>query len=968
MLETLGYTTLEELIEETIPDVIRHKSKLLISDPISEANMRARFEEAGAMNGTAKSFIGLGYHNCNPPAPIIRDVLLNPGWHTQYSPYQAEISQGRLQSLLNFQTMVTDLTALEVANSSLLDEGTAACEAVSLMINATKKRKVVFLDEKLHPQTIACIKTRAQFKDIELVITNREEMVKQVDKNTIGVVTQYPDTEGTLTNLSQLVDATHSAGGLVSVASDLLALSVIKPPGEYGADVCFGSAQRLGIPMYLGGPSAAFFATKKAYQRQVPGRIVGVSKDADGKTALRLSLQAREQHIRREKATSNVCTAQALLANGAAMWGVYHGPEGMIEIAEGIHDATCIIAHGAEIAGYKVLNDAFFDTIKIDVGLDKEYVLQRATEMDINLRSYPNESCIGVALDDTVTSEDLNKILAALNCPLAVEDLNAIDVDQIDQLSFNQAMPEIVRTSKFMEHENFHKVRSELELVRYIKELERTDLSMVHSMIPLGSCTMKLNAASQLEYLQMPGFARAHPFAPENQQRGWSMIFRELEQDLAEITGYDKVSLQPNSGAQGEFAGLAAISAFHKSRGDHDRVECLIPTSAHGTNPASATMAGLKVRPIKVNPDGSINMTSLKDSLNKYSGSVNSIMVTYPSTFGVFDEDIAEICALVHEKGGQVYLDGANMNAQSGLCRPGKYGADVSHLNLHKTFAIPHGGGGPGAGPIGVRAHLAPFLPSHPITPFYNHETSLGTISAAPFGNAGVLPISWAYIKMLGAQGVKKSSEVAILNANYMRKRLEGHYNILFVGSKGNCAHEFIIDIRPFKKTAGINGVDVAKRLMDYGFHAPTMSWPVADTLMIEPTESEAKGELDRYCDALIAIRREIADIENGVASRDNNLLKNAPHTMQTTMSDSWTRPYSRQEAAFPSQHQNGANKFWPLVSRLNDKLGDTNLVCTCPPMESYTVWSGEVKTAISNTATFSAHYATDANKTLSLS
>ena len=938
MLEELGYVTVEDLIEETIPDVIRHKKPLYIGNPISEAEMQRRFEEAAAMNGTAKSFIGLGYHNCHSPAVIVRDVLLNPGWHTQYSPYQAEISQGRLQSLLNFQTMVADLTALDVANSSLLDEGTAACEAVSLMINATKKRNVVYLDEKLHPQTIACVKTRAQFKEIELVVTSRAKMVDMVDKNTIGVVTQYPDTEGTLTNLDTLVEATHAQGGLVSVASDLLALSMIKAPGEYGADVCFGSSQRLGIPMYLGGPAAAFFATKKKYQRMVPGRIVGVSKDADGKTALRLSLQAREQHIRREKATSNVCTAQALLANGAAMWGVYHGPEGMTEIAEGIHDATCIIAYGARLAGHTVENEAFFDTIKINVGYDKEYVLSRATEMDINLRNYPNEQCVGVALDDTVTTEDLDKILTALNCPLAVDDLNTVDMDQIDQLNFAQVLPELKRTSKFMEHENFHKVRSELELVRYIKELERTDLSMVHSMIPLGSCTMKLNAASQLDYLSMPGFARAHPFAPSQQQKGWNMIFRELEQDLAEITGYDKVSLQPNSGAQGEFAGLAAISAFHKSRGDIDRTECLIPTSAHGTNPASATMAGLKVRPIKVNPDGSINMASLKESLAKYSGSINSIMVTYPSTFGVFDEDIAEICGLVHEQGGQVYLDGANMNAQSGLCRPGKYGADVSHLNLHKTFAIPHGGGGPGAGPIGVRAHLAPFLPSHPITPFYNHDSSLGTISAAPYGNAGVLPISWAYIKMLGAEGVKKASEIAILNANYMRKRLDGHYNILFVGSKGNCAHEFIIDIRPFKKSAGISAVDVAKRLMDYGFHAPTMSWPVADTIMIEPTESEAKGELDRYCDALIAIRREIAQIEEGLAARDNNLLKNAPHTMQTTMSDEWTKPYTRKEAAFPSSHQNGANKFWPLVSRLNDKLGDTNLVCTCPPMESYTV------------------------------
>ena len=887
------------------------------------------------MNSPVKSFIGLGYHNCHTPAPILRDVLMNPGWHTQYSPYQAEISQGRLQSLLNFQTMVTDLTGMDIANSSLLDEATAACEAVTLMINSTKKRNRVILDEKLHPQTIACVKTRLQFHNAEVIVCSRHEMINYMNDRLVGVVTQYPDTEGTITNLDDLVIQTHANGGLVSVASDLLALSLIKPPGEYGADVCFGSSQRLGIPMYLGGPSAAFFAAKKQFARKVPGRIVGVSKDAEGKTALRLSLQAREQHIRREKATSNVCTAQALLANASAMWGVYHGPEGITDIAQSIHDATVVVAHGAKLAGYKVCNNAFFDTIKIDVGYDKEYVLSKALDMGINLRNYTNENCVGVALDDTVTTEDIDKILIALGCPIAVDDFNALDLDNCDQLSLTQS-PDLKRTSDFMTHENFRKVRSELELVRYIKELERSDLSMVHSMIPLGSCTMKLNAASELEYLSMPEFANSHPFAPNDQNKGWNMIFRELERDLAEITGYDKVSLQPNSGAQGEFAGLAAICAYHKSRGEHDRTACLIPTSAHGTNPASATMAGLDVRPIKVNTDGSINLESLKQALNKYDGTINSIMVTYPSTFGVFDEDISEICGLVHERGGQVYLDGANMNAQSGLCRPGKYGADVSHLNLHKTFAIPHGGGGPGAGPIGVRAHLAPFLPSHPVMQFPNHDTALGTISAAPYGNAGVLPISWAYIKMLGATGVKKASEVAILNANYMSNRLKGHYNILYTGSKGMCAHEFIIDIRPFKKTAGVNAVDVAKRLMDYGFHAPTMSWPVADTLMIEPTESEAKGELDRFCDALISIRQEIAEIENGVAARDNNVLRHAPHTMKTMIASEWDRPYTRETACFPASYQTAANKFWPLVSRLNDKYGDTNLVCTCPPMDAY--------------------------------
>lgn len=936
MMKTVGVGSMEELIENTVPNQIRHLEELRISDPISENEMRARFEEAAKMNDDAKSFIGLGYHNCHTPAPILRDVLMNPGWHTQYSPYQAEISQGRLESLLNFQTMVTDLTGLDVANSSLLDEATAGCEAVTLMINASKKnRNVILLDEKLHPQTITCIKTRTQFHNIKIEVCSKDEMVEKMNSKLVGIVTQYPNTEGNIIDMTGLVEATHENGGLVSVASDLLALSMIKPPGEYGADVCFGSSQRLGIPMYLGGPAAAFFVAKKKFQRQVPGRIVGVSVDADGKKAYRLALQAREQHIRREKATSNVCTAQALLANGAAMWGIYHGPEGMTEIAEGVHHAAVVVAHGIKLAGYKVTNEAFFDTLKIDVGYDKEFVLSKACSMGINLRNYPGENCVGVALDDTVTTEDIDTILSSFGCPIAVDDFNEVDLDECERLTI-QNHDGLTRKSEFMTHENFKKIRSELELVRYIKELERTDLSMVHSMIPLGSCTMKLNAASELEYLAMPEFAGSHPFAPTEQMRGWNMIFHELERDLAEITGYDKVSLQPNSGAQGEFAGLAAISAYHQSRGDTDRKNCLIPTSAHGTNPASAAMAGLNVRAVKVNPDGSINLNSLKENLAKYSDSINSIMVTYPSTFGVFDEDISEICGLVHEQGGQVYLDGANMNAQSGLCRPGKYGADVSHLNLHKTFAIPHGGGGPGAGPIGVRAHLAPFLPSHPVMPFHNHDTALGTISAAPYGNAGVLPISWAYIKMLGSHGVKKASEVAILNANYMRCRLEGHYNILYIGSKGNCAHEFIIDIRPFKKTAGISAVDVAKRLMDYGFHAPTMSWPVADTLMIEPTESESKSELDRYVDALIHIRNEIGEIESGKYSKTDNVLKNAPHTMSHMVADEWQRPYSRTQACFPSHHQTPANKFWPLVSRINDKYGDTNLVCTCPPMETY--------------------------------
>lgn len=936
MLNKLGLNTLDELIAMTIPEKIRMRNALMVDEPITEADIRDRFENLAKLNQPVKSFLGMGYHNCVTPAPILRDVLMNPGWHTQYSPYQAEISQGRLQSLLNFQTMVSDLTGLAVANSSLLDEATAACEAATLMINAGRNKKNrIIIDEKCHPQTLSCLLTRGQFHEFDLIICAKDDMEAYMNKKTAGIVVQYPDTEGNIVSMEELTRKTHEVGGLVAVGTDLLSLAMIKSPGDFGADVAFGSSQRLGIPMYLGGPAAAFFSTKKEYARLVPGRIVGVSKDAQGQPALRLSLQAREQHIRREKATSNVCTAQALLANASAMWGVYHGAEGVTEIAESIHHATLLLAHGARLAGHKVLNESFFDTIKIDVGFDKNFILDNAERKGINLRDYKGESAIGIALDDTVTSHDLNNLLYILGSPKQVDEMNEIDIDQLEQ--DNLGNTEHSRTSSFMQHEVFKKVRSELELVRYIKELERVDLSMVHSMIPLGSCTMKLNAASELEYLAMPEFQNSHPFAPEYQTRGWTRIFEELEQDLAHITGYDKVSLQPNSGAQGEFAGLAAINAYHRYNGEGNRKICLIPTSAHGTNPASAKMAGLDVKPIKVNTDGSINMDSVKTELRKHSGNVSSIMVTYPSTFGVFDEDISDLCGLVHDVGGQVYLDGANMNAQMGLSQPGKYGSDVSHLNLHKTFAIPHGGGGPGAGPIGVRAHLAPFLPSHPIHKTMHHQSSLGTISAAPYGNAGVLPISWAMIKLLGNSGLKKSSEIAILNANYMRKRLEDHYKILFTGKQGMCAHEFILDVRPFKKTAGIEAVDIAKRLMDYGYHAPTMSWPVANTLMIEPTESESKNELDRYCNALIKVREEIAAIENGKLDRKNNMLKNAPHTMDVSLSDEWNYPYSRKSATFPANWQTNSNKFWPSVSRLDDQFGDKNLVCSCPPMDSYT-------------------------------
>lgn len=935
MLNKLNLNTINDLISLTVPEQIRMQSPLRVDDAITEADMRARFEEIAKMNLPVKSFLGMGYHNCHTPAPILRDVLMNPGWHTQYSPYQAEISQGRLQSLLNFQTMVTDLTGLDVANSSLLDEATAACEAATLMLNAGRnKRTRLIVDEKCHPQTISCILTRGQFHNVETVICSKREMEGYLNKNTAGIIVQYPDTEGNIVNLADLTNKTHDVGGLVSVGTDLLALSLIQAPGDFGADVAYGSSQRLGIPMYLGGPAAAFFSTKKKYARLVPGRIVGVSKDSQGKPALRLSLQAREQHIRREKATSNVCTAQALLANASAMWGVYHGPEGVTEVAESIHHATLILAQGARLAGHKVLNKAYFDTIKIDVGFDKNYILENAERKGINLRDYKGETAIGIALDDTVTSHDLNNLLYILGSPKQIESFNEMDIDQCEQDFLGNT--EHLRTTKFMQHEVFKLVRSELELVRYIKELERTDLSMVHSMIPLGSCTMKLNAASELEYLAMPEFQNSHPFAPDYQTRGWTHIFDELEKDLARITGYDKVSLQPNSGAQGEFAGLAAINSYHKYNGESNRKACLIPTSAHGTNPASAKMAGLDVKAVKVNNDGSINMESLKHELRQCGGNVSSIMVTYPSTFGVFDEDISEICGLVHDVGGQVYLDGANMNAQMGLAQPGKYGSDVSHLNLHKTFAIPHGGGGPGAGPIGVRSHLTPFLPSHPIhrTPY--HKSSLGTVSAAPYGNAGVLPISWAMIKLLGGSGLKKSSEIAILNANYMRKRLEDSYKILYTGKYGMCAHEFILDVRPFKKTAGIEAVDIAKRLMDYGYHAPTMSWPVVNTLMIEPTESESMHELDRYCDALIQIRAEIAEIENGNLDKTNNMLKNAPHTMEFSLKEHWDHPYSRQLATFPSNWQSNSNKFWPSVSRLDDTYGDKNLICSCPPVDSY--------------------------------
>ncbi|KAM8961978.1 glycine dehydrogenase (decarboxylating), mitochondrial [Pelodytes ibericus] len=931
MMQVVGVESIDELIDKTVPGSIQLSRPLKMDDPVCENEILETLHNIARKNKLWRSYIGMGYYNCSVPQTIVRNLLENSGWVTQYTPYQPEVSQGRLESLLNYQTMVCDLTGMDVANASLLDEGTAAAEAMQLCHRHNKRRKF-YVDSRCHPQTIAVVQTRANYIGVTTELLLPEEMDFS-GKDVSGVLFQYPDTNGKVEDFTQLVDLAHQNGTLACCATDLLALCILRPPGEFGVDIALGNSQRLGVPLHYGGPHAAFFAVKENLVRMMPGRMVGVTRDAAGKEVYRLALQTREQHIRRDKATSNICTAQALLANMAAMFCVYHGPNGLKHIARRVHNATLILAEGLKRAGHQLHHDMFFDTLKIHCGCPTREVLDRAAQRQINLRAYSDDS-LGISLDETVTERDLDDLLWVFGCESSAE----LVAESMGEESKGILSTAFKRTSKFLAHQVFNSYHSETNIVRYMKRLENKDISLVHSMIPLGSCTMKLNSSSELTPITWPEFANIHPFVPLDQSLGYQQLFKELERDLCEITGYDKISFQPNSGAQGEYAGLAAIKAYLNGKGEHHRSVCLIPKSAHGTNPASAQMAGMKIQPVEIDKNGSIDLAHLKAMVDKHKDNLAAMMITYPSTNGVFEEDIRDVCDLIHKNGGQVYLDGANMNAQVGLCRPGDYGSDVSHLNLHKTFCIPHGGGGPGMGPIGVKRHLAPYLPSHPVIalPQDTDAQPLGTISAAPWGSSAILPISWAYIKMMGAKGLKHASEIAILNANYMAKRLENHYKILFKGSRGFVAHEFIIDTRPFKKSANIEAVDVAKRLQDYGFHAPTMSWPVTGTLMIEPTESEDKAELDRFCDAMINIRQEISEIEEGRMDSRINPLKMSPHTLHCIASSSWDRPYSRETAAFPLPFVKPENKFWPTIARIDDIYGDQHLVCTCPPMEVY--------------------------------
>lgn len=932
MLDTLGFKSLDELTDKAVPKKISLSKQLDIEEPVSEYELINRIRKIAERNKIWRSYIGMGYHNCCVPHTIMRNIFENPGWTTQYTPYQPEVAQGRLEGLLNYQTMVTELTGLEVANASLLDEGTAAAEALSLCYRQNKRQKLL-VSNLLHPQTISVVQTRCQ----SLGLTVEVNDVFEVDfssREYAGVLVQYPDTEGNVHDFSAVSEQAHSHGTLVCCATDLLSLTLLRPPSEFGADIAVGTSQRLGVPLGYGGPHAGFFACNQSLVRLMPGRMIGVTRDAAGRDGYRLALQTREQHIRRDKATSNICTAQALLANMAAMFAVYHGPQGLKDIATKIHNFALVLYYGLKEDNNMIPNSLFFDTLRIEPKLDPDEIKQRAAEKQINLRYYEDGS-IGVALDETVTFQDINDLFYIFGAPQKIE--NLLDISAVRDVSISKS--QFKRTSPFLTHPVFNSHHSETRIVRYMKKLENKDISLVHSMIPLGSCTMKLNSTTEMMPCSFKHFTDIHPFAPLEQSLGYHQLFAELEKDLCAITGYDKISFQPNSGAQGEYAGLRAIQCYHEALGDTHRDVCLIPVSAHGTNPASAQMAGMRVEPVKVRQDGTIDVEDLQSKAEKFKNRLSCFMITYPSTNGVFEETVADMCDIIHKNGGQVYLDGANMNAQVGLCRPGDYGGDVSHLNLHKTFCIPHGGGGPGMGPIGVKSHLVPFLPGHPVVnPLGENSTSYGVVSAAPFGSSAILPISWAYIKMMGPRGLRKATQVAILNANYMSKILEPYYITLFKSSTTNLvAHEFIIDIREFKKTANIEAADIAKRLMDFGFHAPTMSWPVAGTLMIEPTESEDKQELDRFCEALITIRQEIRDIEEGRLDIRVNPLKMAPHTQLQVINTSWERPYTREQAAFPADFVKPDHKIWPTVARIDDMYGDKHLVCTCPPiLEEY--------------------------------
>jgi glycine dehydrogenase len=936
MLETIGYDSLDELIETAVPEAIRLDRPLDIPPPVSEYEALNELREIMAENRVFRSYLGMGYHGTITPPVIQRNILENPGWYTAYTPYQAEISQGRLEALLVFQTMVMDLTGLDIANASLLDEGTAAAEAMAMAQAAAKGKRTKFLvSDACHPQTIDVVRTRARARGWEIVVGDHRDF--HYDDDVFGVLVQYPATDGALFDYGEVVAGAHDAGALVVVAADLLSLALLSPPGDWGADVVVGSTQRFGVPMGYGGPHAAYFATSEKYKRQMPGRIIGVSKDSRGQDAYYMALQTREQHIRREKATSNVCTAQVLLAVIAAMYAVYHGPDGLRKIAGRVHRLTHALAGALEKLGHTIVHKPYFDTLRVEVGEGRvDAILHAAHEAHINLRVL-DEFTLGVALDETLQIRNLVELVTAFAAggegdPPARQTIEGWIHEAGDEAHPDFPAP-FHRDSDYLTHPVFHAYHSESEMLRYLKRLENRDLSLTGSMIPLGSCTLKLNATAEMYPVTWRKVGSMHPFAPADQAQGYRTMIGQLNDWLAEITGFHAVSMQPNAGSQGELTGLLVIRAYHESRGEGHRDVCLIPQSAHGTNPASSVMAGFEVVVVKSDENGNINVEDLRAKAEQHRDRLAAIMVTYPSTHGIFEESIREICAIVHDAGGQVYIDGANMNAMVGVSRPGDWGGDVAHLNLHKTFAIPHGGGGPGMGPIGVAEHLAPFLPGHAVVET-GGDRAIGAVSAAPFGSPSILPISWMYVRMLGAEGVTRATRVAILNANYVAKRLEGHFDVLYTGRAGTVAHECIIDPRPFKTDTGVDAIDISKRLMDFGFHAPTVSFPVAGTLMVEPTESESKAELDLFCEAMIEIREEIRRIEAGEWSQEDNPLKGAPHTVDTVVSSDWDHTYPRELAAFPQPQRE--NKFWPYVGRIEVAYGDRNLVCACPLPDEY--------------------------------
>ena len=915
MLKSCGLSSLDELISETIPASVLDIDSLQIKAVSNEYELLKELRSIADENQVFRSYIGMGYYGTYTPPVILRNILENPAWYTQYTPYQAEISQGRLEALFNFQTMICDFSGMDIANASLLDESTAAAEAMTFLARVNPKRNKYFVASNCHPQTISVLKTRAKPIGIELNITEPKNF--KFNDEILGGILQYPATDGEIYDYTILCTQAHNVGSYIAVAADLLSLALLKSPGEWGADVVVGTSQRFGVPMGYGGPHAAFFATRKIFERKIPGRVIGLSKDTHGNPALRMALQTREQHIRRERATSNICTAQVLLAVMSGMYTIYHGPSGIRKIAEDVHRRTCILGSALDMAGYRLHHTRFFDTIRFNADNN---LFKKAQKQKINLRDYGDGS-FGISLDETVADEDINTLLDLFGAKQKNNDSFGIPNN-------------LRRTSSYLKHPVFSLYHSETEMLRYIYRLQQKDLSLTTSMIPLGSCTMKLNATTEMIGITWPEFSDLHPFVPKEQVPGYQKLITELGSWLCNITGFSDYSFQPNSGAQGEFTGLKIISEYHKSRGDSQRTVCLIPTSAHGTNPASAVMTGMSVVIVQCDKNGNIDVDDLTQKAKTNSNQLAAFMVTYPSTHGVFEEHIVDICRIIHDNGGQVYMDGANLNAMMGLCKPAEFGADVCHINLHKTFCIPHGGGGPGMGPVFTKKHLAPFLPDHPVIST-GGEQGIDAVSSAPWSSASILPISWAFIRLLGDSGIKKISQVAILNANYMAKKLSQHFTILYTGATGRVGHEFILDLRPFRKSCGITDEDVAKRLMDYGFHAPTVSFPVPGTLMIEPTESESKGEMDRFCFALIHIKKEILDVESGRVDLKDNVLKNAPHTAQHAASDSWNHSYTRAEAAYPAEWTR-ESKFWPAVSRIDNAHGDRNLVCTCSPIEQH--------------------------------